>query len=382
MRSSTLKNLSDHLIRRFSGRWEINLFLYLLTVGLWLLTVIARLKFNGQVFGFNYDLYQPDGAYYMMRTLNWISNDPVANADRIYSWYLSHGSNSNPLDISGLTDGTNPTWAVVNPRPIYPLISIPFVLLIGLSGMLVVPLISLLLLMLGTLYLSIKFGKRGLGAVIVLMIISSPTILRWVTANLTDSLLIVLLGLTLLLLRNLQNKVENSAALLLLVPLMSSTRFCLPILIGIAFFIYINRSKVLAMSYLIAAVGCALPAMLADVDRPVLPESSSQDLVSLMAQIPISFLKVAFFELAQLFVLDKILLFAFLFSCLLSLRTMARPHSQLFLVVLAGTSILSAVNGVIGVNFRYQLPLLPFMVYLLLSEVSGFKFPESALRRV
>ena len=55
---------------------------------------------------------------------------------------------------------------------------------------------------------------------------------------------------------------------------------------------------------------------------------------------------------------------------------------ELFLVVLAGTSILSAVNGVIGVNFRYQLPLLPFMVYLLLSEVSGFKFPESALRRV
>lgn len=382
MKFSRLRFLSRPLTRTWNRWWEINLILYLLIICLWLLTVIARLKFNGLVLGFNYDLYQPDGAYYMMRTLNWISNDPAANAESIYSWYLNHGTSSNRLDISGLIDETNPTWAVVNPRPIYPFVSIPFVLLLGLSGMLVVPFICLLLIMLGTLHLSIKFSKRGLGVLMVLVIISSPTILRWVTANLTDSLLVIFFGLTMLFLLNSQNKIKGSIGLLLLVPLMSATRFCLPVLIGIVFFIYLNRSKALAGVYLITAVGCALPAMMADVDRPVLPESSSQDLVSLIIQIPMSFLRVAFFELAQLFVLDKILLFTFIFCCILSLRALTRPHSQLFLFILAGTCILSAINGVIGVNFRYQLPLLPFMVYLLMSEVSGYKFPKSSIGRI
>jgi len=351
----------------------LNTCLIFFVICLWIATTTARLKYNGLVLGFDYNLFQPDGAYYMMRTLNWISGNPIENSKLVVDWYQTHNPAIPPIGVEGLLTQNNSTWAVVNPRPLYPFLSIPFVQLIGPNGMLVIPFLSLLALMVGTLLVSIKLDSRTWGLAIVVLIASSPTIIRWMTPNLTDSLLVILFGAIFYIVWLDNFHWKNVILLLTLIPLVSATRFCLPILIGIAVLHFLRSRKMLSALVFIESLICALPAMLADVDKPILPQAQSHDVTNLIIELPFSFIKIAFFEFAQLFVLDKVLLFAVFFCLGISLYYSRQLTSQLFLAVLIGAWILSGINGVVGVNFRYQLPLIPVMVMLFLHKFSGFK---------
>ena len=351
----------------------LNTYLIVFVICLWVATTTARLKFNGLVLGFDYNLFQPDGAYYMMRTLNWISSDSIENSKLVVDWYQTHNPAVPPIGVEGLLTQNNSTWAVVNPRPLYPFVSIPFVQIMGLNGMLAIPFLSLLALMVGTLLVSIKLDSRTWGMAIVILIAGSPTIIRWMTPNLTDSLLVILLGAIFYVVWLDNFHWKNIALLLTLIPLVSVTRFCLPILVGIAVLHFLRSKKMLSFFVFIESLICALPAMLADVDKPILPQAKSHSVTSLLTELPFSFIRIAFFEFAQLFVLDKVLLFAVFFCLGISLYYRRQLTSQLFLAVFVGVWILSGINGVVGVNFRYQLPLIPVMVVLVLHKFSGFK---------
>ena len=52
-------------------RAKSNIVLYFLVLGIWLITVLLKLKYNGFVFGFDYGLYHPDGALYATRAFDW-----------------------------------------------------------------------------------------------------------------------------------------------------------------------------------------------------------------------------------------------------------------------------------------------------------------------
>ncbi len=357
-----------------------NIYFYSFVFILWLFTCIARLKFNGHILGFDYSLYQPDGAYYMMRTLNWISDDSLENAKLVINWYQTHNPTMSPIGLDGLLSQGNSTWAVVDPRPIYPFVSIPFVKYLGLSGMLVIPFLSLLALMIWTAFLSIKLSVRGWGLSLTILLVSSPTILRWMTPNLTDPLLAILIGAFIYFIwLNKKSKI-NSAVLFTLIPLISATRFSLPILLGLSALLFLRSRRLLAVIILVESVIFALPAMLANVDKPVLPEAQSHSFGSLLIELPLSFVTIAFYEIAELFVLDKLLL-AFLIGCFfLSIIRIKDFAAQIFLAVLIGVWILSGINGVLGVNFRYQMPLIPTMILLSLQSISIFSKTSPARR--
>jgi hypothetical protein len=52
--------------------------------------------------------------------------------------------------------------------------------------------------------------------------------------------------------------------------------------------------------------------------------------------------------------------------------------SQLFIGVVIGVFTLGAINGVMGVNFRYQLPLLPFAAASIITFAALVKEKRSA----
>jgi hypothetical protein len=75
---------------------------------------------------------------------------------------------------------------------------------------------------------------------------------------------------------------------------------------------------------------------------------------------PITFLKIFIIEMAELAALDRVLLVVILLGTVFSLIRINKFESKLFFAVFCGVFSLGAINGVLGVNFRYQLPLIPF----------------------
>jgi hypothetical protein len=85
---------------------------------------------------------------------------------------------------------------------------------------------------------------------------------------------------------------------------------------------------------------------------------------------PLNLLRVTVFELGQLFVLDRVLLLLIGIGILISFRFMREIPSQLFLISTVALWITGSINGVLGVNFRYQLPLVPVLLYLLVHSTT------------
>jgi hypothetical protein len=47
------------------------------------ITISSRLLFNGDVFDFDFHLYQPDGAVYTYLTLRWLGNSHISAAEQV-----------------------------------------------------------------------------------------------------------------------------------------------------------------------------------------------------------------------------------------------------------------------------------------------------------
>jgi uncharacterized membrane protein len=70
-------------------------------------------------------------------------------------------------------------------------------------------------------------------------------------------------------------------------------------------------------------------------------------------------------EFGQLFVLDRIFFFGFFIVLGIAIHNFKAESSQLLLLVSVALILTAGINGVLGVNFRYHLPILPFMVLCL-----------------
>jgi putative Ca2+/H+ antiporter (TMEM165/GDT1 family) len=70
--------------------------------------------------------------------------------------------------------------------------------------------------------------------------------------------------------------------------------------------------------------------------------------------------KIAIFEVGELVILDRILCMFILIAFILAVRFRKDINSQIFLGVLLSVWVIGAINGTVGVNFRYQLPVIPF----------------------
>ena len=133
----TLTNMKIRSVKRVSPY-------YFAVLAIWMICILARLKFNGLIYNLDFGLFQPDGMYYSFKTLNFLGWSDKSSLAEITNWYQANSTKFQSLDLVSFNDPTSNPWLVTKFRFVYPLLSVPFVYLFGLSGMLVVPALSLL----------------------------------------------------------------------------------------------------------------------------------------------------------------------------------------------------------------------------------------------
>lgn len=354
-------------------------FIYLAILILtWAVTVIARLKFNGLAYGFDYGLYQPDGMHYTFRTLNFLGNSESASARMVSDWYATHGiklSQINPLD---LLPENNRVWGVISPRLLYPILSMPFVAVFGIPGMIAVSAISLLVLLLTIYVIGRKYCQEGLAVFVAVLLTASVTATRWMISNCTDALLV---GVTCFAVLILISEVSDNLKLISLSItsiLGVVTRFSLPIWLAIAVVLLTCRKIKIAVALVISASLATIPTYLSQPVDAVLPGTKNLSGFDKLVALPISFFKVAFIEIAELAALDRVLLLLFFVSCAIVIFNAHEIENRYFISVALAVFGIGAINGVLGVNFRYQLPLLPFMAWTVIAFASRMEFRSNS----
>ena len=350
-------------------------FLYISVLILtWAISVIARLKFNGLSYGFDYGLYQPDGMHYTFRTLTFLGKSNQVSAQMVSEWYATHGFKISQINPSDLLPENNRVWGVISPRILYPILSMPFVALFGIPGMIGVSSISFLVLLLTIYVIGRRYHQEGLAVVVAILLTASVTTTRWMVSNCTDALLV---GITCLAVLILISKISDNMKLITLSltsVLGVVTRFSLPIWLAIAFVFLTYRKVKIALTLLISASLATVPTYLSQPADAVLPGTQNLSGFGKLLALPKSFFKVAFIEIAQLAALDRILLVFLLTSFVIAILNVREIENRCFLSVAFAVFSIGAINGVLGVNFRYQLPLLPFMAWVVLAFASRGKF--------
>jgi hypothetical protein len=347
-----------------------------LVATLTILAILSKLTFNGLILGFDYGIYQPDGSHYAYRTLTFLGVDANLAANRIVDWYEIHGIKNNLFDASLMSPENSGVWGVVAPRVLYSILSMPFVYLFGITGMMVIPTLSFVTLIFAIFRISEIHDRRGIGLLLIIGLTTSPTVLRWMVANITDSLLAGLFGVvTLVLAANLSRKAWY-LSIGILILLTSNTRFCLPIWIAISIFYFMNKMRKRGIAISLCSIFASIPTFLFMPSNAVLPAHVDSSEIQKVAQLVISFLKVGFIEVAQLAALDRPLLVILLIALWLSLTNTKQMSSQLFISILFSVWLIGAINGTLGVNFRYQLPILAFACWAIISNLTHSPYWE------
>ena len=169
---------------------------YWITFGIWAITVLIKLKYNGLVFGFDYGLFHPDGTLYSTRALDWAGYSEVESAKMVSDWYNSYSYKFNQTKPADFYYSNTAFYSEYSTRVLYPLLSVLWIKLLGIPGLLVVPALSLLTLMLVFAKIGLDLGKSSSALLVIILISSSPTASRWMLVNTTDSLLVGIFSLT------------------------------------------------------------------------------------------------------------------------------------------------------------------------------------------
>lgn len=336
----------------------------------WLVSVIARLKFNGLAYGFDYGLYQPDGMHYTFRTLTFLGKSDQFAAQMVSEWYATHAfkfSHINPYD---LLPENNRVWGVISPRILYPSLSMPFVAIFGIPGMIAVSAISFLALLLTIYAIGRKYHQEGLSVILAFLLTASVTTTRWMISNCTDALLVGITCFAVLILISGFSDNLKLASLTAIGTLGVLTRFSLPIWLAIALVLFTQRKIRIALALTTSASLATIPTYLSQPPDAVLPGTKDLSGFDKLIALPISFFKVAFIEFAQLAALDRVLLIFFATSCIIAVLRIHEIENKYFIFVALAVFGIGAINGVLGVNFRYQLPLIPFMAWTVLAFAS------------
>jgi hypothetical protein len=339
----------------------------------WAVAVGSRIYVNGDSFGFDYSIFQPDGVLYALRTYMFLGEDQLTAAKLIESWYFTHGASGNHFDPSSILPSNTPAWGLVAPRILYPLLSVPFVAIFGMNGLLIIPSLSLLVLVFCIYFIGKRFNAQNSAFMLSLAILMSPTVLRWMVSNITDSLFVALFALTCLALESKNREANNYIFIGLLIVLTNLTRFATPIWLAIAVVDFFRGRRKRSLFIASLALIATIPTYLTQPSNSVLPREGDLTLLEKLIALPESFAKIAFIEVAQLAVLDRLLLVILALAFVISVTSLSSDSSLRFILVLMATWAIGALNGSIGVNFRYQLPVLPFAcaVILLNSKVLG-----------
>ena len=339
----------------------------------WIVSVASRYLFNGLVYELDFGIYQPDGIWYTLRSLEWLGTPGTQAAAQIVSWYSENSAKQVQYLASDLYPIPDQVWGLIAPRLLYSFLSLPFVFIMGIKGMLVIPAFSLLILMVTTVLIAKSINKLHLGFALAVFFSISPTILRWAISNTTDSLLLGLFSISALLLIKLKTNPKLIPIILVLVCLTNLTRVSTPMWLAISIVLLFSSSKLNAFWITIVNLISTIPVLLLRPQSAFLPLQQNDDFVTKVISFPKSLVKVGFFEIAELAVLDRLFLMLLLFALLSAMFSLKRQESQYFMAILIAVWVLGAINGNVGVNFRYQLPLVPFTIIPFLQGLADFR---------
>ena len=355
-------------------KWVLEKKFYFFSIFLWTFVVTVKLKYNGLLYGFDYSLYQPDGKYYTYMALEFVKSNPILNAEAVVQWYESNAVKLNTFSINEVLPQTSYVYPLISYRVLYPFLSAPFVAALGIPGMLVIPSLSLLVVMLTTQFIAYKAKLPLFGFILVFLLVDSITVMRWMIVNCTDSLLTALFALVALVLFKIEKVgIRFYFILLTLIALTSMTRFVLPFWLAISVVLYISKGKK-SLSFLVFLFSfiCSIPALYAQSTVSILPVEGSSSTLLKLVKIPIYYVKVLAVDVVQLAVLDRVLLILIVMGIFLSIINFRHISSQYFLSMFIAGYLIGAINGTIGVNFRYQMPVIPFCAWAIIEYFQAY----------
>jgi len=337
--------------------------LALISILFWLMAILTKTFQNGLSFGLDYGAFQPDGAHYYFRTLSFLSASDLSAAQSVADWYEQHGVKLNAIDPNTLLPEYNTVWYLSAPRILYPIASIPFVIIFGAYGMLVVPSLSLLGILLTVNWMSLKYQMPVIGIIINFALVASITIGRWFFSNITDGLLAFLVGFYALLTiyREQLSQRIYLCIMVLLVTLSSATRFSFPIWLFLGFALLLHKKYRETIILWTSSFIGLVPLIFLGIGPAILPSENGSSWVSKASHIPVQSAKVLFIEVAQLLILDKSLLLLIIIGTYCAWKERRSLPGLQVIAVIFGVLVIGFINGTIGVNFRYQLPVLAFL---------------------
>jgi len=347
-----------------------NIFFYFATLCIWVITVLIKLKYNGLMFGFNFGLYHPDGALYSTKALILSGYSESESAQIVYDWYSVHAFKFNYSSPSELYVSRNGLYEAYSSRILYPILSIPFVKLFGVAGMLAIPALSLLIIMLVIIKIGIEVNKILEAFLTLFMIASSAVVMRWMMINTTDPLFVGLFAIVAYYLVKRIRSPQWYFIFGILIVLTSSTRFSLLFWFAIALVLFMQTKVQKAIFVFILCIIMSLPTLLSNSGSSFLPVESQKNFLDKLLVYPFYILKISFYEVVQLFVFDRILFFMLFLSIFYSARYFYKESSKYFIFSLAAGLLTGALNGTVGVNFRYQLPTLIFMCWSIIDNIN------------
>jgi hypothetical protein len=347
-----------------------NIILYVSVLGIWLITVLIKFKYNGLVFGFDYGLYHPDGALYATRALDWSGYTETEAAKIVSNWYNIHAFKFNTTKASDFYYSVHPLYPEYSPRILYPLLSIPFVKLFGVPGMLAVPALSLLILLLVVLKIGIDLNKPFIAFLTLVSVASSSTVVRWMMANTTDALLVGIFSVsTYCLVRKISSYIWYLVFGVLVI-LTGLTRISILFWVAIAAVLLIQKNRKKAIFITVVSVLIVIPTLLSNSSNSFLAVEADRSLWQRFLLYPFYLIKITFYEFAQLFVMDRILFFMCALSIYLSFKYINKDSNKYLLLVLFAGLLTGAMNGTVGVNFRYQLPVIAFICWSIIDNTN------------
>jgi hypothetical protein len=161
--------------------------------------------------------------------------------------------------------------------------------------------------------------------VVVFLLSSSTTVLRWMLANTTDALLTGIFALVAFVLFKKLSTVGWYSYIGILIVLSGVTRISLLFWLGIGLVLFLNNSKTKGIYIALLSILVVLPTMLSHSDNSFLAVEGNRPILEKLFLYPFYLIKVTFYEFAQLFVFDKILFFMCIFSIYFSVRTFESP---------------------------------------------------------
>jgi hypothetical protein len=311
-------------------------------------------------------LFAPDTRYYAAMTLWYAGGDQAAVAEQVREHSaLSGWASPGPDQLFG--------WGLVQPRVVLPALSVPFVRLWGIEGMVVVP--GLALAALVVLLTTMLARRYGVGAAIgtVLLLVVSTQVMFFGAAMLTESLSALWTALTLLVAwRYVRDPTWLRLALMVALTVVSAfTRQATFIVAGAFVCAWLlgwalrrpERWGRPAVAVAVTAVGCQLlqtwlfPTF--SQKNQYFMKTGADSLGEALRNTPDLAWMIIKVDVTQAAGADRAILVVVLLSLVSMVVLWRRPESHLLLGCLLGAGLYNITNGT-PTGIRYAMPGLVF----------------------